>query len=549
VSIQQKATWVVLRELPLAVSAAEPQAELRGVAERKLGLRRGEVQELRVVQRALDARHRPPRHVYAVELALEPVLATRLTRARRVEPAKRLSYTRLRLPRPPDGPRPVVVGAGPAGLFAALTLAEAGWPPILLERGKAVEERARDVSRLYREGVLDADSNVCYGEGGAGTFSDGKLYTRVGDARVRLVMEALVARGADPDILVDNRPHLGTDRLVELMRSFRAHLAGLGVELRFGEALADVEVEDGVLAAFRLRSGARLEARAAVLATGHSAREVWERLQAAGLPLEARPFAVGFRVEHPQGLIDEIRYGRGTAHEGLPAADYRLTYNEEAGDRRGVYSFCMCPGGVVVTTPTRPEELCINGMSHASRAGRYANSALVVTVGLPDFAPHASRGVFAGAAFQEAAERAAYLAGGGAYVAPAARLTDFAAGRVSQDLPATSYRRGLAPADLGTLYPSEVVAALRRALGDFDRKMRGFLTSEAKLIGVETRTASPIRVPRGDDLQALGARGLFPAGEGMGYGGGIVSAAVDGMRAAEALLSSVGAEPQTVDLS
>jgi uncharacterized FAD-dependent dehydrogenase len=538
--MKQAPSWVVVRELPLALGASEPNAELVAQVTRKLGLRRGEVQELRLVQRALDARHRPPRYACTVEVALEAVLAARLTQARRVEPAKRLVHPRLRLRAIPDGPRPVVVGAGPAGLLAALTLAEAGWPPILLERGKAVDERVRDVSRLYRDGVLDQDSNVCFGEGGAGTFSDGKLYTRVGDARVRVVMETLVARGADPDILVENRPHLGTDRLVDLMRSFRSHLEGLGVTFRFGSALEDVEVQNGALAALVLRGGERLEARRAVLATGHSAREVWHRLAAQGLPLELRPFAVGFRVEHPQALINDIRYGRG-APDDLPAADYRLTYNESTGDKRGVYSFCMCPGGVVVTTPTHDGELCINGMSHASRAGRYANSALVVTVGPADFAAHAAQGVFAGVAFQQAAERLAFVAGGGAYVAPAARLTDFAAGRVSSSLPATSYRRGVVAADLARLYPEPVIAALRRALGEFERRMRGFVSEEAKLIGVETRTASPIRLPRGEDLQAAGASGLYPAGEGMGYGGGIVSAAVDGMRAAEALLVAAGA--------
>jgi len=540
VSTKQAPAWVVVRELPLALAAPDAVAELTAQVTRKLGLRRGEVHELRLTQRALDARHRPPRYACTVEVALEAVLAARLVKARRVEPARKLVHPRLRLRAAPDGPRPVVVGAGPAGLLAASTLAEAGWPPILLERGKAVDERARDVSRLYREGVLDTDSNVCFGEGGAGTFSDGKLYTRVGDARVRVVMEALVARGADPDILVDNRPHLGTDRLVELMRSFRAHLEGLGVTFRFGAALEDLEIRDGALAGLVLRGGERLEARQAVLATGHSAREVWHRLAARGLPLELRPFAVGFRVEHPQALINDIRYGRG-APADLPAADYRLTYNEPAGDRRGVYSFCMCPGGVVVTTPTHDGELCINGMSHASRAGRYANSALVVTVGPADFAAHGSAGVFAGVAFQQEAERLAFEAGGGAYVAPAARLTDFAEGRASSSLPATSYRRGIVAADLGRLYPEPVIAALRRALGDFNRRLRGFVTEEAKLIGVETRTASPIRVPRGDDLQAIAARGLYPAGEGMGYGGGIVSAAVDGMRAAEAMLTAAGA--------
>ncbi len=526
-----------LRELVVPLDAADPTALLTREVERRLGAR---PESLRVALKALDARQRPPRWIYSVDVQLPHPAAERALHKKLAERTPRVTRHRYRLRRPPDGPRPVVVGAGPAGIMAALTLAEAGWPPILIERGRAVEPRAKDVSKLYSKGVLDPDSNVCFGEGGAGTFSDGKLYTRVGDERVRAVMEALVARGADPDILVINRPHLGTDRLVALLESFRAHLTSLGVTYRFETALDDLRLEGGAVAGLTLRSGEQLDARRVVLATGHSAREVWQRLAAHGLPLETRPFAVGFRVEHPQGLIDEIRYGRAAREHELPAADYRLTHNEP--DGRGVYSFCMCPGGVVVTTPTRPEELCINGMSHASRSGRYANSALVVSVTPADFAAAGHQGVFAGASFQEEVERKAYKAGGGAFVAPAARLTDFAAGRVSTELGKTSYRRGIVPADLGALYPEAVTAALRRALKGFDRKMRGFLTAEAQLIGVETRTASPIRVPRGEDLAATGARGLYPCGEGMGYGGGIVSAGLDGVRVAEAMLVQAGAE-------
>jgi uncharacterized FAD-dependent dehydrogenase len=525
-------------ELSVQESAAATSA-LRRVAARRLGLPEGALGDATILRRALDARHRAPRYSYSIEVRLEARLATRLLRQGRVEPSRPVLHRRWRLRTAPDGPAPVVVGAGPAGLFAALTLAEAGWAPILLERGRPVEPRARDVSKLYSQGVLDPESNVCFGEGGAGTFSDGKLYTRVGDARVEHVMGQLVAFGANPSILVDNRPHLGTDRLVALLKAMRARLADLGVVYRFGTALDDFHLAAGSLRALTLVSGERLDAPHAILATGHSARGVWERLHARGLPLESRPFAVGFRVEHPQAMIDAARYGNDAT--GLPAADYRLTYNERGDAPRGVYSFCMCPGGVVVTTPTEPDRLCINGMSHASRRGRFANSALVVSVTPEDFAAAGHRGVFAGAAFQDAAERAAYEAGGGAFVAPACRVSDFAAGRVSTDLGATSYRRGLWPADLSALYPAPVVAALRRALGSFDRKLRGFVTEEATLIGVETRTAAPVRLPRGDDLQAVGAAGLYPAGEGLGYGGGIVSAAVDGVRAAEALLERAGA--------
>jgi hypothetical protein len=326
----------------------------------------------------------------------------------------------------------------------------------------------------------------------------------------------------------------------------RARLTQLGVTWRFETAVEDITIKEGAMHSLRLAGGERLEARHVVLASGHSARNIWESLARAGLPLEARPFAVGFRVEHPQGLIDAARYGRVLdSCVKLPAADYRLTYDASAqGRKRGVWSFCMCPGGVVVTTPTEPEALCINGMSHASRQGRYANSALVVSVGPEDFAPYQKHGVFAGVAFQEAAERAAFAAGGGSFVAPAARVTDFVAQTTGSALGQTSYRRGLWPADLHSLYPAAIGQALKQALGRFGQQIPGFVSAQATLIGVETRTASPIRLPRGSDLQATGATGLFPAGEGLGYGGGIVSAAVDGMRAAQAALVCVGAQPQ-----
>ncbi|MEO1173883.1 MAG: FAD-dependent oxidoreductase, partial [Myxococcota bacterium] len=411
-----------------------------------------------------------------------------------------------------------------------------------LERGKPVERRGRDVSKLYSTGTLDEESNVCYGEGGAGTYSDGKLYTRVGDPRVRRVMELLVDSGARSDILFVNRPHIGTDKLVKILKRMRERLVELGGEIRFDSRVEGLRIVDGGITGVTLRGGEVIDTQRVILATGHSAREVWHELERKGLPLECRPFAVGFRIEHPQTLIDLARYGQPSQKGLLPAADYSLTYNEGDSDaRRGVWSFCMCPGGVVVTTPTHAGELCINGMSHASRSGRYANSAMVVSVGPEDYAREGFTGTFAGVNFQLQVEQRAFEAGGGAFVAPAARVSDFVEGRESSSLPDTSYRRGLQPANLSTLYPGSVTATLRRALGRFDRKIRGFVTEEAKLIGVETRTASPIRLPRDERGVAVGCRGLYPAGEGMGYGGGIVSAAVDGMRAAEHLLLELGA--------
>lgn len=531
-----------IHDVVLGLKEDAAQAALATKIAQKLGIPSASVSDLRVVKRSLDTRKAPPRYVYTVELSLgkDAARPNALSKLEIVSPAENERWV---LRKKWSGPPPVVVGAGPAGLFAALTLAEAGCPPILLERGKSVEPRARDVSQLYARGLLDPESNVCFGEGGAGTFSDGKLYTRVHDGRVAKVLTTFVNLGADPDIRIDHRPHLGTDVLMSLLLALRQRLEGLGTQIHFSSRVDDFVVTEGALRGLQLADGARLDAQQCVLATGHSARTVWQKLEARGLKLEARPFAVGFRVEHSQQQINSLRYGISSEVHDLPAADYRLTYNEPD---RGVYSFCMCPGGVVVATPTEAGALCINGMSHASRSGRFANSALVVTVSEKDFVAAGYTGLFSGVDFQSSVERAAYSAGGGRFVAPATRVDDFVAGKVSSSLGATSYRRGLWPSDLNTLYPKAVVEALRRAIRRFDKQMRGFNTHDATLIGVETRTSSPIRVVRGSDLQALGAQGLYPAGEGMGYGGGIVSAAVDGMRAAEALLEKYGAEREVI---
>ncbi|MEZ4273514.1 MAG: hypothetical protein R3C68_19385 [Myxococcota bacterium] len=533
--------------LPLAECHAAPM-HLAKLLQKQFHLSAQETASLTVCRRALDARRRNPQFVYSVSLRLPAKQAQRLIQSGKAQAQAAFTWQQWRLRRPPEAPPPVVVGAGPAGLFAALTLAQAGWPPILLERGKAVEPRAKDVSKLYAHGVLDEESNVCYGEGGAGTFSDGKLYTRVNDVRVRRFLGTLVALGADPHILIDARPHLGTDRLIKLLKDMRQHLQSLGVVLRYQTRVENFDIDSGQLRGLGLGQGESLQTRHCVVATGHSARDVWHALDRHAVAMEPRAFAVGFRVEHPQGLIDRLRYGDAAGDSNLPAADYRLVYNERPSGR-GVYSFCMCPGGVVVTTPTRDGALCINGMSHAARSGRFANSALVVTVNPEDFSAAGYQGLFAGVDFQEACERRAFEAGGGNFVAPASRVTDVMAGKVSSALGSTSYRRGIEPADLATLYPEPVMAALRHGLRHFENKMRGFLTAEATLIGVETRTASPIRVTRDAQMQAQGASGLYPSGEGMGYGGGIASAAIDGIRVAEALLQQVGAVAEDITQS
>ena len=528
-------------ELPLEATP-DPKPAIEKKLQDNLQIR--DIGEFKIVRRALDARRNRPRYKYTVEFELDHALANKLIAAKKVEAVQTKKRETWRLSSPPDGPRPVIIGAGPAGLFAALTLAEGGWAPIIIERGKAVKERGRDVSRLYSKGELNPESNVCYGEGGAGTYSDGKLYTRVNDPRFRHLLRALVKNGAPERILIDTRPHIGTDKLIKLLQSLREYLESLGTVFRFETAADSFEVRDGQLRALILRDGERIETHHAIVATGHSAHAMWHALERAGAELEARPFAVGFRIEHHQDQINAVRYGQEANNEYLPAADYKLVHNNE---ERGVYSFCMCPGGVVVTTPTRPKELCINGMSHAAREGKYANSAMVVTVGPEDFAAMGHTGTFAGAAFQREVEARAYQAGGGQYVAPAVTVSDFMAGQVKGNLGLTSYRRGITPFPIWELYPEVVSTTLREGLGRFDRKMRGFVTAEARLIGVETRTASPVRVLRDPTTrQSTGIEGLYPVGEGMGYGGGIASAAIDGIRSADALLEHVGAVSEEV---
>lgn len=546
----------IVRDLRLAAEeAGHADKHLRGQIAERLQINASEIESLTVLKRALDARKRhAPTFVYSVVVAVRAADAHHA-----LENAGAVAYEPPRYPRyffrgEPPAQRPVVVGAGPAGLFAALTLADAGWPAIVVERGQSVDERPRSVSQLYAHGKLNRESNVCYGEGGAGTFSDGKLYTRLGDPRIERFLERLVSLGAPQRIQVDTRPHLGTDRLIGLLRNLRQHLLDLGVEFQFDTKATAFTIKDegkgegkgsGTIAGVQTAQG-HIDCAAVVLATGHSARDVWLALEATGrIAMEARPFSVGFRVEHPQALIDNIRYGKAHQQLSLPAADYRLRFNDPLSNR-GVYSFCMCPGGVVVPTPTEDDALVTNGMSHASRSGRYANSALVVTIDPKDYA---GEDLFAGVRFQHDIEERAYALGGGAFVAPAMRVTDFLTDRKPKDVPSSSYRRGLNPVALAGLYPAFVDEALKAGLQTFNQRMRGFVSEEAVLIAPETRSASPIRVLRDDSRQAVGVTGLYPVGEGMGYGGGIVSAAIDGVRSAEALLLKVGAQTEEASVA
>ncbi|MCP1242023.1 FAD-dependent oxidoreductase [Acetobacter lambici] len=443
--------------------------------------------------------------------------------------------------------RPIVIGAGPCGFMAALLLARMGLRPLLLERGKVVRERTVDTFALWRRSVLTPESNVQFGEGGAGTFSDGKLYSQVRDPRFlgRKVLEEFVKAGAPEDILYLAHPHIGTFRLVSMVEHIRQEVEQAGGEYRFGARVDDLLLNPATrkVEGVRLATGEVIAADHVVLAVGHSARDTFGMLQKQGVSMQAKPFSMGVRIEHPQSVIDTAQFGPSASNEQLGAAEYRLVHH--AANGRGVYSFCMCPGGTVVAATSEEGQVVTNGMSQYSRAERNANSGMVVELRPGEDYPDDP---LAGIAYQRHWERQAFLAGGGDYRAPAQRVGDFLAGRPSTALGdvVPSYKPGVTPADLSTCLPDFVVEALREALPRFDRKLRGFAMDDAVMTGVETRTSSPIRVPRGENGQSVNTPGLYPAGEGAGYAGGILSAAMDGIRMAEAVAQNMAGLPVTL---
>lgn len=428
----------------------------------------------------------------------------------------------------------IIVGAGPAGLFAALRLIELGHKPLIIERGKDVQSRRRDLAAINKEHLVNPNSNYCFGEGGAGTYSDGKLYTRAkkrGDSQ--RILQILVAHGAPDDILIDSHPHIGTNKLPKVVQSLRETILEAGGEVIFEKTVREFTIKQGKIVGVKDHCGGSFEGRSVILATGHSARDIFQLLHESALGLEVKPFAMGVRVEHPQSLIDKIQYHR--ASRGLlPAASYALSHQSKR-LKRGVFSFCMCPGGFIVPAATNPGEVVVNGMSPSRRDSLYANSGIVVSVGGEDFHEFQDHGPLAGMYYQQALEKSACQAAGNTQAAPAQRLMDFLKGKDSQNLPESSYQPGLTPVDMRMVLGEPLTQGIKEGFKMFGKRMRGYLTNEAQIVGVESRTSSPVRIPRDAvSLQHPQVEGLFPCGEGAGYAGGIMSAALDGMRCAEA---------------
>ncbi|WP_369929264.1 NAD(P)/FAD-dependent oxidoreductase [Xanthomonas sp. NCPPB 2632] len=537
-----------LTDIKLPLDHAE--GALEAAVRARLALGQAGLLGFTVFRRGHDARKRGNiQLIYTldVEVADEAALLARFAEDKHVQPSPDTSYKFVA--QAPAGleQRPVVIGLGPCGLFAGLLLAQMGYRPIILDRGKAVRERTVDTWALWRKHKLEPESNVQFGEGGAGTFSDGKLYSQISDPlhHGRKVLTEFVKAGAPEEIMYVSKPHIGTFRLVTMVEAMRGTIEALGGEIRFNQRVDDLLVDSAADGSRQIRGvvladGEQLLSDHVVLAVGHSARDTFFMLHDRGVYMEAKPFSVGFRVEHPQSIIDKARFGPQAGHDLLGAADYKLVHHCKNG--RSVYSFCMCPGGTVVAAASEPERVVTNGMSQYSRNERNANAAIVVGIDPKDFAAFDDSGSpLAGIALQRALESRAYELGGRDYSAPAQLVGDFIKGTPSIDFGTVqpSYKPGVRLTDLASALPDYAIEAIREALPAFDRQIRGFAMNDALLTGVETRTSSPVRIRRGDDYQSLNTHGLFPAGEGAGYAGGILSAGVDGIRVAEALARSI----------
>ncbi|WP_395059532.1 NAD(P)/FAD-dependent oxidoreductase [Polaromonas sp.] len=537
----------MIRLTELKLPLDHPEDALPALIKRTLGIQSAELRSHTVYKRSYDARKQKLLLVYIADVevadaALEAKLLATFDSNPHIRAAPDQSYHLVTTARQAPALRPVVVGFGPCGIFAALLLAQMGLNPIVLERGKKVRERTKDTWGLWRKSVLNPESNVQFGEGGAGTFSDGKLWSQIKDPRFlgRKVMTEFVKAGAPDEILLVSKPHIGTFKLVKVVENMREQIIAMGGEIRFEQRLSDVLIENGQLRGITVQnladgSSYELSASHMVLAPGHSARDTFAMLHERGVYMEAKPFSVGFRIEHPQGLIDRARLGQHAGHPLLGAADYKLVHH--AANGRSVYSFCMCPGGTVVAATSEEGRVVTNGMSQYSRNERNANAGIVVGIAPADY----PGGPLAGIAFQRALESNAFTLGGGTYEAPGQLVGDFVAGKASTQLGSVepSYKPGVLMTDLAGALPGYAITAMREALPVFGKKIKGFDMHDAVLTGVETRTSSPLRITRGDDFQSLNVKGLYPAGEGASYAGGILSAGVDGIEVAEAVALSM----------
>ncbi len=497
--------------------AADPDV-VRALAIQRAAVAAKRVRHWEVLKRSIDARGKTPVFVLQVKLYLDELP--------KPDPLIRDSY------KPIGNKRIIIVGAGPAGYFAALELLEHGIKPIIVDRGKDVQARRIDLKNIQQKGIVNPHSNYCFGEGGAGTYSDGKLYTRShkrGD--IRKALQILVEHGAKTDILVDAHPHIGSNKLPRVVKAIRETILEFGGEIHFGSHVTDLLIEQDKILGVRINDNSEVLGDAVILATGHSARDIFYLLHSRGILIESKPYAVGVRLEHPQPMIDRIQYGSPVRDPLLPPSSYKLVCQVE---NRGVFSFCMCPGGWIVPASTSPGELVVNGMSLSKRDNEYANSGMVVAVELEDLQPFSKHGVFAGLEFQRAFEQAAFVAGGGVtQQAPAQRMIDFVEGKISANMGGTSYIPGILSAPMHEIVPHGISGRLRQAFKLFGKTMRGYYTNDAQVIGAESRTSSPIRIPR-DPITFMHPQvsGLFPAGEGAGYAGGIISAALDGQNTA-----------------
>lgn len=527
----------MLRLTDIQLPLDHPESAIQAAILQRLGIAEEDLVSFIIFRRSYDARKKSAIvliYTIDVETRQGDQLLTSIKNKSNITITPDTSYRFVTHAEAPPALRPVVIGFGPCGLFVALILAQMGFRPIVLERGKEVRERTKDTWGLWRKRELQPESNVQFGEGGAGTFSDGKLWSQVKDPKHygRKVLTEFVKAGAPEEIMYVSKPHIGTFRLVKMIEEMRANIEALGGEIRFQQKVTDIDIEDGQVTGVQLENGSYIPTRHLVLAVGHSARDTFQMVHQRGIYVEAKPFSVGFRIEHPQSVIDKARFGPNAGNKILGAADYKLVHHASNG--RSVYSFCMCPGGTVVAATSEPGRVVTNGMSQYSRNERNANSAIVVGITPADYPEHP----LAGIDFQRKLESLAYQLGGENYNAPGQLVGDFLAKKTSTELGTVvpSYKPGITLVDLAQALPAFAIEAIREALPEFDKQIKGFAMNDAVITGVETRTSSPIRIKRDDhSLQSLNTKGLYPAGEGAGYAGGILSAAIDGIRVAEAL--------------